>query len=108
MTMGLKLGDVKQAQNNIKKVVRRTPLVYSSTFTKLTGYNIYIKCENKQKTGAFKLRGAYNKIVSLNEEEKKKGVIASSAGNHAQGVAYAASAFGINSTIVYARYSTIS
>lgn len=100
MTMKLRLDDVKQAQNNIKEVVRRTPLVYSSTFTKLTGYNVYIKCENKQKTGAFKLRGAYNKIVSLSEEERKKGVIASSAGNHAQGVAYAASAFGINSTIV--------
>ncbi|NSJ92460.1 pyridoxal-phosphate dependent enzyme, partial [Coprococcus sp. MSK.21.13] len=98
--MKLRLDDVKQAQNNIKEVVRRTPLVYSSTFTKLTGYNVYIKCENKQKTGAFKLRGAYNKIVSLSEEERKKGVIASSAGNHAQGVAYAASAFGINSTIV--------
>lgn len=96
----LKLDNIKKAQDNIKKVVRRTPLVYSSTFSKLTGYNTYIKCENKQKTGAFKLRGAYNKIVSLNEEEKKRGVIASSAGNHAQGVAYAASAFGIESTIV--------
>ncbi|MGO5064362.1 threonine ammonia-lyase [Clostridium sporogenes] len=97
--MELNLDTIKKAQNNIKAVVRKTPLFYSSTFSKKTGYEVYLKCENKQKTGAFKLRGAYNKIVSLTEEEKAKGVIASSAGNHAQGVAYAATAFGIKSTI---------
>ncbi|EJP6474122.1 threonine ammonia-lyase [Clostridium sp. FAM 1755] len=97
--MELNLDTIKKAQNNIKAVVRKTPLFYSSTFSKKTGYEVYLKCENKQKTGAFKLRGAYNKIVSLTEEEKARGVIASSAGNHAQGVAYAATAFGIKSTI---------
>lgn len=97
--MELNLDTIKKAQNNIKTVVRKTPLFYSSTFSKKTGYEVYLKCENKQKTGAFKLRGAYNKIVSLSEEEKARGVIASSAGNHAQGVAYAATAFGIKSTI---------
>ncbi|AVQ47554.1 threonine ammonia-lyase [Clostridium botulinum] len=97
--MELNLDTIKKAQNNIKTVVRKTPLFYSSTFSKQTGYEVYLKCENKQKTGAFKLRGAYNKIVSLTEEEKERGVIASSAGNHAQGVAYAATAFGIKSTI---------
>ncbi|WP_434293764.1 threonine ammonia-lyase [Clostridium botulinum] len=97
--MELNLDTIKKAQNNIKTVVRKTPLFYSSTFSRKTGYEVYLKCENKQKTGAFKLRGAYNKIVSLTEEERKKGVIASSAGNHAQGVAYAATAFGIKSTI---------
>ncbi len=98
--MNLNLEKIKRAQENIKNVARRTPLFYSSTFAKETGYNIYLKCENKQKTGAFKIRGAYNKIASLTEDEKKRGVIASSAGNHAQGVAYAATAFGIKSTVV--------
>ncbi|MCY6369850.1 threonine ammonia-lyase [Clostridium ganghwense] len=98
--MNLDLNKIKKAQENIKGVARRTPLFYSSTFSKRSGYEIYLKCENKQKTGAFKLRGAYNKIANLTQEEKEKGVIASSAGNHAQGVAYAATAFGIKSTIV--------
>jgi threonine dehydratase len=92
--------DIKQAQENLKGIVRKTPLFYSSTFSKECGFEVYLKCENKQKTGAFKLRGAYNKICSLTEEEKSNGVVASSAGNHAQGVAYAATAFGIKSTIV--------
>lgn len=98
--MKLTLEDIKEAQNNIKRVIRKTPLFYSSTFSNKSGYNVYFKCENKQKTGAFKIRGAYNKIVSLSEEERKRGVIASSAGNHAQGVAYAAAAFGVESTVV--------
>lgn len=98
--MEITLEGVKKAQENIKGVARRTPLFYSSTFSNKSGYNIYFKCENKQKTGAFKIRGAYNKIVNLSKEEREKGVIASSAGNHAQGVAYAAAAFGIKSTIV--------
>ena len=94
------LQDIKQAQENLKGVVRKTPLFYSSTFSKECGCEVYLKCENKQKTGAFKLRGAYNKICSLTEEEKNSGVVASSAGNHAQGVAYAATAFGVKATIV--------
>ncbi|WMJ79700.1 threonine ammonia-lyase [Clostridium sp. MB40-C1] len=98
--MSLDLNKIKKAQENIKGVARRTPLFYSSTFSKQSGYEIYLKCENKQKTGAFKLRGAYNKIANLTQEEKNRGVMASSAGNHAQGVAYAATAFGIKSTIV--------
>lgn len=98
--MELTLDKVRNAQKNIEKVVRKTPLLYSSTFSMENGSNIYLKCENKQKTGAFKLRGAYNKITTLSEEEKSKGVLASSAGNHAQGVAYGATAFGIKSTIV--------
>ncbi|MGL4731800.1 MAG: threonine ammonia-lyase [Clostridium sp.] len=93
------LADVKKAQENIKGVARKTPLFVSSTFSKQTGYEVYLKCENKQKTGSFKLRGAYNKVASLTDEEKASGVVASSAGNHAQGVAYAATAFGIKSTI---------
>lgn len=99
MQLKLNLDMVKKAQENIKGVARKTPLFYSSTFSNITGYNVYLKCEDKQKTGSFKLRGAYNKVCCLTEEEKKCGVIASSAGNHAQGVAYAATAFGVKSTI---------
>ncbi|MCI1945756.1 MAG: threonine ammonia-lyase [Clostridium luticellarii] len=98
--MELNLEKIKRAKDNIKGVVRETPIFYTSTFSKKCGCNLYLKCENKQKTGAFKLRGAYNKLVNLSEDEKKRGVIASSAGNHAQGVAYAATAFGVKSTIV--------
>lgn len=97
--MELNLERIKKAQENIKGVVRKTPLFYTSTFSNQCDCNLYLKCENKQKTGAFKLRGAYNKLVNLTEEEKRRGVIASSAGNHAQGVAYAATAFGVKSTI---------
>ncbi|MBE6066687.1 MAG: threonine ammonia-lyase [Clostridium lundense] len=99
MQLKLNLDMVKKAQENIKGVARKTPLFYSSTFSNITGYNVYLKCEDKQKTGSFKLRGAYNKVCCLTEDEKKCGVIASSAGNHAQGVAYAATAFGVKSTI---------
>lgn len=98
--MDLTIEKIEEAQKNISKVVRKTPLFYSSTFSNGRNYNVYLKCENKQKTGAFKLRGAYNKICKLTKEEREKGVIASSAGNHAQGVAYGATAFGVKSTIV--------
>lgn len=98
--MELTLEKIKKAQENIKGVARRTPLFFTDTFSDICGCSLYLKCENKQKTGAFKLRGAYNKLVSLTEEEKRRGVIASSAGNHAQGVAYAATCFGVKSTIV--------
>lgn len=98
--MELNLAEVWKAQQNLKGVVRSTPLFYTDTFSEACGCKLYLKCENKQKTGSFKLRGAYNKVVSLTEEEKDRGVIASSAGNHAQGVAYAATAFGVNATIV--------
>lgn len=97
--MNLDLNSIKKASENIKEIVRKTPIFYSSTLSSETGSNVYLKCENKQKTGAFKLRGAYNKIINLSEDEKARGVIASSAGNHAQGVAYAATKLGIKSTI---------
>ncbi|TLS39386.1 threonine ammonia-lyase [Pseudalkalibacillus caeni] len=80
-------------------VVHRTPLKQSSTLNSLTGAKVYMKMENLQRTGSFKLRGAYNKIASLNDLEAKKGIVAASAGNHAQGVAFAASNRGIRSKI---------
>lgn len=96
----LNLTDVKKAAERLKGVSKKTELMYSSIFSDESGNEIYLKPENLQVTGAFKIRGAYNKISKLSEEEKRKGVIASSAGNHAQGVAYAAQKLGIKATIV--------
>ena len=80
--------------------IKKTPLIYSSTFSNLTNSEIYLKTEFRQKTGSFKIRGAYYKIKLLSEEEKKHGVVAASAGNHAQGVALASSLENISCTIV--------
>lgn len=91
----LDLEMIRSAQKTLKGVVRYTPL----TQAKNLGRNIFIKSENLQLTGAFKLRGAYNKLSSLSEDERKKGVIACSAGNHAQGIALSASMLGIKSII---------
>ena len=80
--------------------IKKTPLIYSSTFSDLTNSEVYLKAEFRQKTGSFKIRGAYYKIKSLSEEDKKHGVVAASAGNHAQGVAFASSLEKIPCTIV--------
>lgn len=97
---GLTLADIQQAQRLMLDVVHHTPLDKSTTFSNMAGYEVYLKLENLQKTGSFKIRGAHNKIHSLTAAEKDKGVIAASAGNHAQGVAYAARMAGIKATIV--------
>ena len=89
-----------KAKEKLSKVLLKTSLIQSPIFSKEAGNEVYIKPENLQKTGSFKIRGAYNKITNLNDEEKKKGVIASSAGNHAQGVAYGAKESGIKAVIV--------
>lgn len=96
----MKLQDFTTARENLQKVLLPTHLIYSPIFSEESGNKIFIKPENLQKTGAFKIRGAYNKIRKLSEEEKRRGVIASSAGNHAQGVAYAARELGIKAVIV--------
>lgn len=96
----MKLQDFTTAREHLQKVLLPMHLIYSPIFSEESGNQIYIKPENLQKTGAFKIRGAYNKINKLTEEEKKRGVIASSAGNHAQGVAYAARELGIKAVIV--------
>ncbi|EPZ49040.1 threonine ammonia-lyase [Alicyclobacillus acidoterrestris] len=96
----LTLDDIKKARTRIAGVIQQTPLDYSATFTQLSDNEIYLKLENLQKTGSFKLRGAYNKITSLTEAERSRGVIAASAGNHAQGVALAARDLGVPCTIV--------
>ena len=94
------LSNIQKAAQNLKGIVRKTELIYSDFFSKETGNKIYIKPENLQNTGSFKIRGAYNRIANLSEEEKAKGIITSSAGNHAQGVAFSAAQMGIQSTIV--------
>lgn len=91
---------IKEAAETIKGSVKRTQIIECPTMEKLTGNKVFFKLENLQKTGSFKVRGALNKIMHLTEEEKARGVIASSAGNHAQGVALGATNLGIKSTIV--------
>ncbi len=75
--------DIIKAQSMRGDVIRKTPLIYSETFSRLSGSKVFLKAEFQQKTGSFKIRGAYFKIKSLKENEKKKGVVAASAGNHA-------------------------
>ena len=96
----LDLNKIKQAYQRVSGVVHRTPFTYAPILSKLSGYEVYLKKENLQRTGAFKLRGAFNKIAVLVENGQKMGVVAASAGNHAQGVAFAAKHFGIEATIV--------
>jgi threonine dehydratase len=92
--------DVINAYASIKKHIINTESHYSNILTEITGCKVFVKYENKQHTGSFKVRGALNKLLSLNDEEKKNGIIAMSAGNHSQGVAYSAKILGIKSTIV--------
>lgn len=100
MKVDLTLKDVLEAKERIKDICVKTKLIYSPEFSRESGNEVYIKPENLQITGAFKLRGASNKIGKLSDEQKQKGLIASSAGNHAQGVAYSAQKLGIKATIV--------
>mgnify|MGYP000710332105 CR=1 FL=1 len=102
-----KLYDFIEARERLTTVVVKTKLMHSPVFSEESGNEIYLKPENLQKTGSFKIRGAYNKIAKLTEEEKKKGVIASSAGNHAQGVAYAAKKLGIKAVIVMPQHTPL-
>ena len=95
----ISLDKVYHANYVLKDVVRRTDIIYSSTLSEIGGCEVYLKTENLQVTGSFKVRGAYYKISQLSEEEKSHGVIACSAGNHAQGVALASKKFGIKSVI---------
>ena len=96
----LTLKEFKEARSVLSGVIRDTNLLYSPAFSKATGNHVYIKPENMQVTGAYKIRGAYYKISTLSQEEKAKGLVTASAGNHAQGVAYAAQQAGVSATIV--------
>lgn len=96
----LDLNSIKRAAGRLEKVVAHTSFSYAPILSEISGYSVYLKKENLQHTGAFKLRGAFNKIATLIEAGKKGGVVAASAGNHAQGVAFSAHHFGIEATIV--------
>ena len=90
----------EEASEIVKQVTQETKLIYSKYFSENTGNKVYLKPENMQLTGAYKVRGAYYKISTLSEEEREKGLITASAGNHAQGVAYAAKVYGVKAVIV--------
>lgn len=96
----LTLDKFEEASRIVQKVTQETKLVYSDYLSEQTGNSVYLKPENMQFTGAYKVRGAYYKISTLTEEERSRGLITASAGNHAQGVAYAAKCFGVKATIV--------
>lgn len=96
----LTLEKFEEASEVVKQVAIETKLLYSAYFSSQTGNKVYLKPENMQLTGAYKIRGAYYKISTLTDEEREKGLITASAGNHAQGVAYAAKAFGVKAVIV--------
>jgi len=99
-TLTVSLPDIQSAATRIRGHIVTTPLLESPLLNKELGFRLLIKAENLQRTGSFKVRGAFNQIAQLTEDEKRKGVIAISSGNHAQAVAYAATAFGVKSTIV--------
>lgn len=96
----LTLKDFERAYEKVREVVVSTHLVKSEIFSESSGNNVYLKPENMQVTGAYKIRGAYYKISTLSEDEREKGLITASAGNHAQGVAYAAREYGVRAVIV--------
>lgn len=95
----LKFSDIVAARNTLRGVAKMTNIIHSKSFSQMSEANIFLKLENMQTTGAFKVRGAYNKLANLSLEERAKGVVAASAGNHAQGVAYSATKLGMQSTI---------
>ncbi len=104
----LELADILEARERVQETSRQTPLEHSHTYSAMTGAEIYLKLENFQRTGAFKIRGATNRIATLSEEQKEAGVVTASAGNHAQGVALAATRSGVDSKIVMPEYAPIS
>jgi threonine dehydratase len=99
MFADLKPVDVLAAADRIRPLIKRTPLLRSDALSRIAGGDVYLKLENTQTTGSFKLRGALNVLATLTADQKKRGVVASSAGNHGLGVAYAAKHFGVTATI---------
>src|SRR3954468_22259567 len=100
MALSITLDDIRAAASRIQGAVYRSPCPYSLSLSRLTGCDIYCKLDHLQLTGSFKERGARNKLMQLSEAQKKTGVIAASAGNHALGVAYHAQELGIPVTVV--------
>ncbi|MDU2064304.1 MAG: threonine ammonia-lyase [Sporomusaceae bacterium] len=106
--MTVSLEAIQKAKETLQGIAVRTELAYTNTLSDLTGNRVYLKMENQQRTGSFKLRGAYNKIANLSAEERSHGIIASSAGNHAQGTALAGTLLGIPSTVVMPKTAPLS
>ncbi|MFC4249169.1 threonine ammonia-lyase [Natribaculum luteum] len=104
----LELSDILEARERVRETSRHTPLTYSYTYSAMTSADVSLKLENFQRTGAFKIRGATNRIATLSAAEKEAGVVTASAGNHAQGVALAASRVGVDSKIVMPENAPIS
>ena len=104
----LDVADIEAARDRIMSVVRHTPMQHSPTFSSMTGADIHLKLENTQRTGAFKIRGATNRIATLSTDEQAAGVVTASAGNHAQGVALAASRADVDATIVMPEQAPVS
>jgi threonine dehydratase len=104
----LELADVLEARERVAETARRTPLEYSNTFSEMTGAEVHLKLENFQRTGSFKIRGATNRIATLTDDQRAAGVVTASAGNHAQGVALAASRAGVDAKIVMPEGAPIS
>jgi len=104
----IELADVEAAVERVRETSRDTPIDYSHTFSEMTGAEVHLKMENFQRTGSFKIRGATNRIMTLPEDDRARGVVTASAGNHAQGVALAASRSGVDSKIVMPEYAPIS
>src|SRR6056297_1922573 len=102
------LSDVREARERVGDVARHTPLERSRSFSEMSGADLHLKLENFQRTGAFKIRGAMNRIATLSEAEREAGVVTASAGNHAQGVALAATRSGVDSKIVMPKHAPIS
>ena len=96
---GPSLADIEAARVRVSAVIKNTPMETSSYLTQVAGHPVFLKCENLQRTGSYKIRGAYNRLSQLTTEERARGVVAASAGNHAQGVALAARELGIHATI---------
>ncbi|QLC33196.1 threonine ammonia-lyase [Halarchaeum sp. CBA1220] len=104
----LELEDVREAEAAVREVARHTPLDHSYTFSSMTGAEVHLKLENAQRTGSFKVRGAANRITRLTDAEREAGVVTASAGNHAQGVALAATRAGVDATVVMPETAPIS
>src|SRR5690349_7648805 len=95
----LTLADVEAARDLLAGVVKETPLIPSRPLSEITGVPVWLKCENQQRAGSYKVRGAYTRISRLSPAERARGVVAASAGNHAQGVALAAGLLGARATV---------
>jgi threonine dehydratase len=104
----LDIQDIYAARDRVERTARHTPLEYSHTFSEMTGADVRLKLENFQRTGSFKIRGATNRIATLSEAEKEAGVVTASAGNHAQGVALAATRIGVDAIVVMPEHAPIS